>query len=45
MNKDEKIHFRDLDTWLKTAIVCAYIIVGFYVLSFIIGMIIGYTTA
>jgi len=37
----EKIKFRDLSIPLKIAIISAYIVIGFYSLAFLVGVLIG----
>jgi hypothetical protein len=38
---DKKIRFRDLSGSLKTAIVFAYIVGGFYILAFVAGFLLA----
>ena len=39
-----EIKFKDLSGWLKTFVVCGWIVFGIEALAFLIGVIIGLTT-
>lgn len=41
MQETKKVHFRDLDGGLKTIVVISWIMAGLYILSFLIGFIVG----
>jgi len=40
--KEEKIRFRDLSGWLKTAAIVSWITLGYWGFLFLIGSIIGF---
>lgn len=40
----EKIRFKNLSGWLKTAIILSWIVGGFYAIAFLIGFIAEITT-
>ena len=44
-NNKKRITFRDLDTWLKVAIITAWIELGIFVLSFAIGFVSALTSS